>query len=354
VEIGPPCYDHALLFVHVPRTAGFTLKHLLEEVYGVRHTLLDLHKYDVEVIDPSRYELIEGHITFRKARRLVGARNLMTIVREPVSRVVSVARHMRRFNRAERTTVLRARAQPAEELFAALPELSNGQTKQLSFRWARSQPAPDSLPFAQYALGAIPFGVTERFSDSMVLFAERFGLRVPPFGVSNASDEHGDEDLRSDAFRALAAERNDLDRQLYEHANAVFQTRIDTYVGTLRAMTLREAPLTGFLMSDEQRVWKELPLPAHATEVSLEGSLMAGGRPIDAVVGDAGAGWVPLLGRQRSVGAARLTRSPDNLFCGVSGTVPVAATARSLTIEGYDRTAGVRARHEIRIRRRRA
>ena len=80
--------------MHIPRTGGFTLKHLLEDCTGLATRLLDLHKYASKNVDPAAYQVIEGHVSFKKARRMAGAPNTITIVREPVARTVSVARHL--------------------------------------------------------------------------------------------------------------------------------------------------------------------------------------------------------------------------------------------------------------------
>src|SRR3954471_17758627 len=88
VAMRAPDPARPMFFLHIPRTGGFTLKTLLENVYGARHSLLDLHKYDHRVIDPADYDLIEGHVGFKKGRRLAGGPNMYTIVRDPVGRTV--------------------------------------------------------------------------------------------------------------------------------------------------------------------------------------------------------------------------------------------------------------------------
>jgi hypothetical protein len=182
--------------------------------------------------------------------------------------------------------------------------------------------------------------------------AERFGLRLPRFGVSNASPADGDADLRSDEFREVAVEHNQLDLQLYEHALSVFRSRQARYVDMLRGMSLQSGQLSGELNFARRSILDAISLPQRRAEVSLHGWLLVDGRPADAVLVDGGEGWVPLMARRSSTHAAWTTRSPAYLYAGVSGQVLVPPQAVELTVEAYDRTEGRRASRTIPIHRR--
>ncbi|MBV9951105.1 MAG: sulfotransferase family 2 domain-containing protein [Acidimicrobiia bacterium] len=352
VPLRAPDPERPLFFLHIPRTGGFTLKTMLEQFYGSRHSLLDLHKYDNTVIDPTDFEFIEGHVSFRKGRKMGGAPNLFTIVRDPVSRSVSVARHLRHRSTRERHDILKATNVKPETILDEVPDLANGQVKQLSDRLPSKDAGPENLDKAMAVLDWCSFGLTEDYHTSVTLMSERFGLRLPRFGVSNASAEHGDDDLRSPEFRALLHERNDLDRKLVDHSRALFAQRVTQYMDTLRAMSLDTAGVTGRLMSGRYRGWEELNRKTTDTEVNLRGWLLVNGRPPDAVLAEAGAGWVPLLSRQVSSDASWSTRTAVNLYAGMQGTVPLAPDAKELTVEAYDRIAGVKATKTVPIRRR--
>jgi hypothetical protein len=350
VPLRAPDPERPLFFLHIPRTGGFSLKTMLEQIYGARHTLLDLHKYDHKVIDPTDYELIEGHVSFGKARMMAGAPNLFTIVRDPVSRSVSVARHLRHFSRRQRHNILKAGKVKLETLLDEVPDLANGQVKQLSDRLPHKIAEQENLDKAMAVLSVCGFGLTDDYQTSVMLLSERFGLRLPKFGVSNASAEHGDDDLRSPEFRALLLERNNFDRQLLEHARTLFEQRVAQYVDTLREMSLAPGTPTGRLLSGKAQGWDEVTRKKSATTISLRGWLLVDGRPADAVLAEAGAGWVPLLSRQVNSDASWSTRTAVNLYAGMQGEVPVAPDAKTLTVEAYDRIAGVKATKTVPIR----
>jgi hypothetical protein len=350
VPLRAPDPERPLFFLHIPRTGGFTLKTMLEQIYGSRHSLLDLHKYDHKAIDPTDFELIEGHVSFRKGRSMAGAPNLFTIVRDPVGRSVSVARHLRHFSTRDRHDILKAGKVKPENLLDEVPDLANGQVKQLSDRLPYKDADDQNLEKAMAVLDYCGFGLTEDYHTSVTLMSERFGLRLPRFGVSNASAEHGDDDLRSPEFRELLLERNNLDRQLVEHARTLFAQRVAQYVDALRAMSLDPAGVTGRLLDRKQRGWEEVARKKADTSIYLRGWLLVDGRPPDAVLAEAGAGWVPLLSRQVSSDASWSTRAAVNLYAGMQGTVPVAPDAKTLTVEAYDRIAGVKATKTVPIR----
>jgi hypothetical protein len=95
---------------------------------------------------------------------------------------------------------------------------------------------------------------------------------------------------------------------------------------------------------------------AHRTgdpSASVRGWLTVGGRPADAVLAEAGAGWVPLVCRKLAREVSWELRTPLGLRAGVGGVVPVAPGAEALTIEAYDRVEGRRARCSVPLRRER-
>lgn len=87
-----------IMFVHVPRMGGTTVKRALQLVFGTQRTLLDVQTFDTGDVDLGGYALIEGHRLASFYRRAFGddwSSNGFVLLRDPVARVVSQARHMR-------------------------------------------------------------------------------------------------------------------------------------------------------------------------------------------------------------------------------------------------------------------
>src|SRR5262245_364794 len=131
---GAPDPGRPLLFSHIPRTAGSTLKYVLRSTLGHQRTLLDAHFYRTDDEDLHRFALVEGHLGVDFFDVRFGAdwqANGLTMLREPTARTVSQARHLRA-RPGPFQEQLRARVDDPEDLFARLPRLTNTQTRYLA------------------------------------------------------------------------------------------------------------------------------------------------------------------------------------------------------------------------------
>ena len=321
-----------LMFLHIPRTAGFTLKAMLESTFGSRRSLLDAHYYDSTKMDMRQYAFIEGHFQTSYLARVFGPHwhpNGMTILREPVARVVSQARHIRSLPNHRHQALFQEGANDPTTLFENVPELNNLQTRMLAQRFDRKPTVDDSaLPVAMATLDELAFGLTERFNDSITLFAERYDLEVPRFGIRNASPSDGDEDLRTDAFRAAALAANDLDVRLYRHATDLFASRVNSYVDGLLGLSLVDGRFQGALDADGRLVRDGLPLEAGADSVELSGFGLVDGHAPDAVLACTGGRTTPLCSKVFRTRVARRTHDVSNLHVGFLGTVEIPRTLR--------------------------
>lgn len=339
----------AVLFPHIPRTGGSTLKHLLAAVFGSARTRLDVHRYQtLSRTSLERAAVVEGHKSatyFDRSARGSWPGNGVTIVREPVSRVVSQARHIRA--RPDADTVprqLRRPLPPLDEVFDAVPLLCNLQTRLL----ATGLPAPveatrEHLDAAKRTLEQMAFGVTDAFDTSMAMIAERFGLLLPPFGKTNASPPRGDDDLRSDEFRAEAERRNDLDIELYAFARELFDARIEAYARHLLDLPLDEGPLECGVEGGGRPIAEGVLVHRTRGRLALKGWLLVGGHAADAVLVRVGDQVVPLAAGIETPKLGRRNRRWSNLHAGVQGTVDLPPDASSLEVIAIDRRHGRRA-----------
>src|SRR5262245_54353398 len=131
---GAPDPGRPLLFSHIPRTAGSTVKYVLRSTIGHQRTLLDAHFYDTEGEDLHRFALVEGHLGVDFFAERFGAdwhANGLTMLRDPSARTVSQARHIRA-RPGPFQDQLRERVDDPEDLFRRVPRLTNLQTKYLA------------------------------------------------------------------------------------------------------------------------------------------------------------------------------------------------------------------------------
>jgi hypothetical protein len=99
------------MFAHIPRTAGSTLKFMLQSTFGLERSLLDAHLYRTADEDLRQFSFVEGHLAAHFFAWSLGANwftNGLTMLRDPVDRTVSQARHIRRARAASKPNCSRS------------------------------------------------------------------------------------------------------------------------------------------------------------------------------------------------------------------------------------------------------
>lgn len=267
---GPIC------FVHVPKTAGATMRDVLTRAFppaangGNWLNDPDRTRAKVAHYAATPGTVVMGHVPYGVyVDEMPADARYVTLLREPVDRVLShYHRHIER------------RRIPGRELVTSLAaafqsrslELSNLATRLLSDDPAR-EPDTRSLDEATANLGRFTFvGLQDRFDESVVLLLRALGVTAPiPYGASrHVNEDRPAANTLSHANRRLVVERNALDVALYAHARNLFSQRAGTHatlaadveqLRTLRAPLLVEYHRRRLAMGE----WLERRLPPETT-----------------------------------------------------------------------------------------
>ncbi|WP_444910586.1 sulfotransferase family 2 domain-containing protein [Microbulbifer sp. TRSA005] len=210
-----------LLFVHVPKTAGTSFRFGALAYFGDGSICLDygpesmetsdvVKKWMGEIPDPwsffqeMKYEnrkMLSGHFNAIRYVPVFGLENTVTILRDPIQRVVSEYKHFSRHNRYK----------GAFRSFYSKPSFTNRQLK--IFRGL-------SWP----ALGFV--GLTERYDESLQLLNKKFGLEIP-YLAENLGREKLEEkyDIPQDELEELRI-LNAGEITLYKKAVSQFEWRV--------------------------------------------------------------------------------------------------------------------------------
>lgn len=208
-------------FIHIPKTAGTSFRHSLEKSFNVfsDYTLNQkitsplIRKYNYEHKDPfetihrlRKYKnpIISGHMPASKYSHLVGLENCVTILRNPVDRMVSHYKHQVRHKNCLDNF----------EDFIKLKSNINRMSKLISLQ-------------ELYAIGIV--GLTEHYEDTLKLVNESWTvnireseLNVAPLKVDNVLHDNVDFSAFEDKIKLL----NKNDMNLYESAIRIFNNSL--------------------------------------------------------------------------------------------------------------------------------
>ena len=224
-----PC----VVFMHVPKTGGQTLESPLiwnfqesERIHlDILDRRLDEAMYSIPLERRSSARLVWGHLPYGVHLYMPQRCEYITILREPIARVVSVFKYILR----TRDHVLHDRVATEGIRFEEYLEsgmdkgqTENSQTRQLSGRQSGVLDGA-ALREAKHNLeAALVVGLTERFEETFVLLRRTLGLRMPFYITRNISPPYE----VSDRAVELARERNELDIELYGFARELFATQL--------------------------------------------------------------------------------------------------------------------------------
>lgn len=185
-----------LIFLHIPKAAGSTLHPILERHYAksVRHTIYD----DVEnrmarfrqlpLAERSKIRLLKGHFRYGLHDSLVGKTTYITLLRDPIERVISHYYYVKRTPRHYLyDLVVSGNMSLAEYVRSGITgELDNGQVRLLAG-------VDQSIPYGACGREHLDMamhhveqdfalvGLSERFDESLVLMCIVLGWTWLPY-----------------------------------------------------------------------------------------------------------------------------------------------------------------------------
>ena len=250
-----------LYLLHIPKTAGTSLRQWLEGLYNVEDCCPLYHPCELPD-DPkqylTKYKFFAGHHQWRFVERWGSKLGLTTItfLRDPIQRTRSEFQYLRGFNQDEchkyrdRTWVsgwvLDQLAYASDSEIAQdvqyIREVGNRQTRDLGI--TQSPPRPDGnrcedppIPISQAQLrvafqnlrSCAAFGIVEDMERSMLLIADALGL--PALGTPlhlNRSKKEGD--IQKDGYEDAFSASNSLDLQLYHEGKDLFELQWEALV----------------------------------------------------------------------------------------------------------------------------
>ena len=239
--------SEALVFLHVPKSAGTTLNRLIEWEYPL---------FDIYSIDPvffrwswthlqrlsekrlKRTRVFKGHMLFGLHEILPQPATYITVLREPVDRVVSAFYFMRNYKLHPLSWKFRWENWSLEDFVRRLPR-DNVQCKIVA---GAEYEEPCTAEICERAKENLVryfsvVGLSERFEESLALMKLRFGWKLERYSSFNVTRTRPKKDDLPRSTLDLIVEKNSFDVALYELAAKVFQTAINTHAAEVSHTT---------------------------------------------------------------------------------------------------------------------
>jgi Sulfotransferase family len=256
--------DGQLCFIHIAKTAGTTLTSIidanfsvddispepdyLEEHYSENGASAN-HENLIQLL--KHYRFIRGHFAYSFIHPLLPETTLyMTMLRHPVERFLSfyefLKRDRERGEPKRRIDLQLLRNATADGLlnFIGNPDpmikakLCNRQMHQLTSYAADTSNLSerDLLQLAKQNLEKFSFvGLTERFQDSVLLMSYRFGWYPNnSYQSLRVAQDRAHQDGLDQKIIDMILECNQLDSELYEYAQTLFDTRFSAMLQELK------------------------------------------------------------------------------------------------------------------------
>ena len=228
--------NKAVIFLHLPKTAGTTLNRLIEweyrisEIYSVDPVLFEWSYAHLRSLPEKRLRKIrifKGHMLFGLHEVLPQPSTYITVLRNPVDRVLSAFYFMRGHKLHPFHWKLRRQKWTLEE-YVERSTRDNVQCKIIANADYHSPCTQEILDRALDHLNRCfsVIGLSERFEESLALMKLRFGWQLKSYSAFNVTRSRPKRQDLTQASVNLIAERNRFDVVLYNHAAKLFDEAV--------------------------------------------------------------------------------------------------------------------------------
>lgn len=233
---------HCLLLLHIPKTAGTSLRHVVMRRYAPSQVLVldGLHpEKDLAALarrPPARQQelkFISGHIPWGAGERLPMPSACITCLRDPLERMVSLYFYSKRTTDHYLHQAIVNRSLSLDDFLCSelSSELLNGQTRLLAGVDPASA-APCTEEMFQTAIrhldnDVLLAGLSSHFDETLLLLARKMGWRTRPFyRALNVRKAPSVPEQISPRARQAVLECNRYEQQLYQYVSDRFAAEI--------------------------------------------------------------------------------------------------------------------------------
>ncbi len=226
--------QRALIFLHIPKTAGTTLNRIIEWQYNPL-SIFTMDPYRIRATPERlkqlpearrrRLRMVRGHFYYGIHEYLPQGATYITMLREPVARFLSAYYFLQRRPLHPMHRKVKSERIGVEDFIRLTPQRQNLQCSLIAGIKSNGKCEESTLEIAKENLvkSFSIVGLSERFEESLVLIAKTFDWQIPFYENRKVSKTR--PKIESSAVEMIK-EHNQLDLELYEFGKGLFEASL--------------------------------------------------------------------------------------------------------------------------------
>jgi len=224
-----------IIFLHLPKTAGSSLKTVFENQYKPSE-IINVYSPEEEKIMQEKKEeiaIVSGHFPFGLHNKYYSDAKYITILRDPVERVISLYYFIKRTPTNQFHEKINSENISLKDFVLndeMLKEVYNLQTKFIA--GLNGYVSEEMITMETYNKAVqnienhfIVTGLTERFDETILMMKNELNWSYPVYIKQNVAKKKEKPEV-SDEIRKLIIERNEYDIKLYDYVKENFEKKI--------------------------------------------------------------------------------------------------------------------------------
>jgi hypothetical protein len=250
-------HKNNLIFIHIPKTAGSTLNKIIKSQFANKSifkvdgfkegkSIEELKKLDKK--ERNKIRCVMGHMNFGVHKYLPRSSNYITVLRNPVDRLISLYYF-----------ILRQKQHPLHESIVSnnlsLEDFVNSDLTSLGIHNVQTRMLAGNKVATEAQLNSAKknlqkyftaVGLTEKFDRSLELFSEKLGWQINEYKSINVNQNRPQRAEVSQHIIQLLEEKNSFDMELYEFADRLL---IEGFFKEKPQAPVTQEPTANFFLS---------------------------------------------------------------------------------------------------------